>query len=107
MTPRSMDLQRRLARSERSDSDRLQWRAEETRSRSQRPSVRRLPAHLRLGEATIVGLPRREVHRAGLDYRGQHGRDATGVGMRVHLLSRTDDLERSLSFGKIRELFGR
>src|ERR1700730_8451164 len=106
MIPRSMDRQRTPARSERSDSDQLPRRAEGTRSRCQGPSVRRFPAHLRLGETTIVWLPRREVYRAGFDDRGQNGCDSAGVGMRVDLLPRTDYPERSLYLSKIRKLFG-
>jgi hypothetical protein len=68
--------------------------------------VRRFPAHLRLGEPTIVWLPRREVYSAGFDDRGQNGCDSTGVGVRIDRLARTDYPERSISLSKIRELLG-
>ena len=105
MIPRSMDRQRTPARFERPDSDRLERRTEGAQSRCERPSVRRFPTHLRLGETAIVGLPRREVYRAGFDDRGQDACDSTGVGVCVDLLPRADDPERSLSLSKIRELF--
>src|ERR1700680_1673023 len=107
MIPRSMDRQRTPARFERPDSDRLERRTEGAQSRCERPSVRRFPTHLRPGETAIVGLPRREIHRTGLDDLGQQGCDSTGMGMRIDLLTRADCPERTLALDEIRKLFGR
>src|SRR5204862_2923 len=79
----------------------------EAPSRRQLAAVGRFPANLGLGQTPVVRLPRREIDWALFPDPVEDGTSSASVWTSVDILSRPDDLDRSIADAQLIELGAR